>query len=476
MRLWRDGNVAVVRYLRVLGAPDPYAAAREGWVTVVRGLGGFQGDEIDWRVWILGCARLRAGGRPAHRGWVASPFSVLPGHGRSGAPEAAADDELAGLAPAAPVEPAVNRGVNDTIAAISELPLGQGEILMLRLVGELPVAAVADVVGTDVVAVHRSEDKAIERLGAERELIAWSLAAPPLPLEQAGEHAALTAFRSVSRRSPQAIGTTRVIALGSVRSAASPSAFGRSRAALVGIAALSATMMSLGGLSAAAYMGVLPDDVQQVMHHVIGAPAPGAPTGGAAGTSGSPSGSSTGSSTGSSATANLAVGLCRAWTADQARGVARDKSAAFRRLAEVAGGSAMVDTYCEFATRGQPKPAPSVPHPGRTEPGSPTHPAKTTKPGPTHDANPRSTSKPPSKPIRTTTTASHGSGRPTAKKANALVATPTHGVSKAAPQSEASGTANGTVSAKVSGKVDGQARATSLTTTAGHANAAATRP
>ena len=147
----------------------------------------------------------------------------------------------------------------------------------------------------------------------------------------------LSAFRSLAAPGPQAAGTTRVIALGSVRGTSSQTALGRSRTALVGIAALSATMMSLGGLSAAAYMGALPDSLQQVMHQVIGAPAPGATRPGGSMASGSP--------TGSLATTNAAVGLCRAWTADQAKGVTRAKSAAFRRLAAAAGGSAMVDTY-----------------------------------------------------------------------------------------------------------------------------------
>ncbi|QGN57655.1 hypothetical protein [Nostocoides sp. HKS02] len=428
LRLWRDGNVVVVRYLRVVGAPDPYAAARDGWLTVVRGLRTFRGDETAWRVWILACARLSAGGRTAHRGWPATALSTVPGtaHGRTPTGDAPGTGE-----PADDVEPLVNRGVNDTIAAISELPLGQGEILMLRLVGELPVAAVADVVGTDVVAVHRSEDKAIERLGAERELIAWSLAAPPLALELGGERAAVSAFRSLPRRSPQAAGTTRVIAVGSVRGTAPQTALGRSRTALVGIAALSATMMSLGGLSAAAYMGALPDSIQQVMHQVIGAPAPGATTRGGSVASGSP--------TGSLATTNAAVGLCRAWTADQAKGVPRAKSAAFGKLADAAGGSAMVDTYCQFATKGQPSSATAIPHPDRTVPGSPTHPVKTKTSKPTRAATGRPSTKPPHSPSTRTSTRNGGpgtvgspGGRTPTPKAKAPVATSTLSTPKAA--------------------------------------------
>ena len=44
-RLWRDANPLMVRYLRVIGVDDPYDSACEGWVSVVRGLRGFDGDE-----------------------------------------------------------------------------------------------------------------------------------------------------------------------------------------------------------------------------------------------------------------------------------------------------------------------------------------------------------------------------------------------------------------------------------------------
>src|SRR5690349_501642 len=64
--LWRDANPAVVRYLRVVGPGDPYAGAGEGWITVLRGLSEFSGDEIAWRVWVLTSARQHAEERGGH--------------------------------------------------------------------------------------------------------------------------------------------------------------------------------------------------------------------------------------------------------------------------------------------------------------------------------------------------------------------------------------------------------------------------
>src|SRR5262249_58618851 len=52
-RLWRDGNPALLRYLRVMvpGAAEDVAA--DTWVQVVRGLTAFRGDEQAWRGWLF---------------------------------------------------------------------------------------------------------------------------------------------------------------------------------------------------------------------------------------------------------------------------------------------------------------------------------------------------------------------------------------------------------------------------------------
>ena len=266
VRLWRDANPVMTRYLRVAGLDDPYDAACEGWITVLRGLPGFHGDETAWRVWVLACARVRAEESSLRRSW--GSVTVLPGVG----PGADAEPlELEDLETTRDVE---HRGVAEAITAIRALPLGQGEIVMLRLCAELPVAAVADIVGTDATAVRRSEERALERLRVDRDLLRWSLTAPATPAELADERVALGAFRSLPRTGTP--GSARVIALGPTlaRPQRARVAAGWSRSALVGVAAVSASVVSLGGLGAAAYTGSLPAPVQRVMHDVFGAPAP----------------------------------------------------------------------------------------------------------------------------------------------------------------------------------------------------------
>jgi RNA polymerase sigma-70 factor, ECF subfamily len=59
--LWRDGNPALLRYLRVVAPDDTEDVAAETWVQVVRGLPRFRGDEQAWRAWLFTTARRRAG-------------------------------------------------------------------------------------------------------------------------------------------------------------------------------------------------------------------------------------------------------------------------------------------------------------------------------------------------------------------------------------------------------------------------------
>ena len=71
-RLWRDANPLVVRYLRVIGVEDPYDAACEGWVSIVRGVNALERDEKDWRLWVCSCARMCAEESSLRASW--SPF------------------------------------------------------------------------------------------------------------------------------------------------------------------------------------------------------------------------------------------------------------------------------------------------------------------------------------------------------------------------------------------------------------------
>ncbi len=393
-RLWRDANPAMIRYLRVVGHDDPYDEACEGWITVVRGLPGFVGDELAWRVWLLACARQRAEESTLRRAW--GSVTVLPGIQVEGDGELDIDELLESDAGGDPV----HRGINDTLTALRALPLGQGEVVVLHLGAGLPPSAVADVVGVDQANIERAESRALERLATDADLLAWSLAAPPTPAELADEHIALSAFRKIpssARRSPG----VKVIAIGlGSAGAATAAAAGRSRTALLTATALSVSVMSLGGLGAAAYVGALPDPVQQVLHDTVGAPAPEAPRKGTSPDSGSNPATPSNAGVGPHAAGSPAAGLCRAWASDKAKGTARDRSVAFRNLAGTAGGTDRVEAYCAGVLAAKPTKGSSAPTARVIPSAKPTHPTKpsTTKtpstktPAPhspaTHDPNP----------------------------------------------------------------------------------------
>ena len=400
VRLWRDANPAMVRYLKVVGNDDPYDEACEGWVTVVRALPGFSGDETAWRVWVMASARQRAEDGTRRRAWGATTGIdgfQLEGDG---------DIDLEELLDADDSADPSRRGIADTLTALRDLPFGQGEVVVLRLGAGLPVDAVASIVGVEEDDVERAEARALERLGAGADLVSWSLTAPPSPAELADEGVAVGAFRKVlsrvrgdqvkvlgirpgSRRNgPRAgsAGLTLIHSTGpSRRATRSPAAVasaqgrwapstveirnlpaprtanagsragsvaGRSRTAALMMTALSVSLASIGGFSAAAYVGVLPDPVQQAMHDAIGAPAPSAV--GAGSSTGRTPGTSPTAAVGPSATSRAAVGLCRAWSSDRAKGTPSERSVAFRNLATAAGGPAKVDAYCATALAQKP--------------------------------------------------------------------------------------------------------------------------
>ncbi|GAB3446405.1 hypothetical protein GCM10027517_28600 [Phycicoccus ginsengisoli] len=437
VRLWRDANPLLVRYLRVVGYDDPYDGACEAWITVVRGLPQFTGDDMDWLVWLLSCARLRAHEGSLRRAW--GSVEVTPGVGLPvGAPQRhTVEDDLA----AAAVEDPRTRGIADSLAALRSLPLGQGEVLVLRFGAGLSARDTARVAGVDEVTVRRLTQRGLERLGVDQDLLRWSLTAPRSVAELADERVVVGAFsghggsggsaghrtggrrpggRSADRRpgtarSGPARPGARVIATVRVPGAAAPerrggpasaarrgatSAARRSRGAALAVGVVAASVMSLGGLGAAAYVGVLPAPVQQAMHDAIGAPAPqggpGRPGSSASGASGTSSASTTrttpggragGAGPAGSPSAAAVTGLCRAWAADQAAGTARDRSTAFRDLAQRAGGAAQVPAYCSAAAAAPTSQA--VPGPGQ---GSGSHPGGTPARTPARTPNPHSTS------------------------------------------------------------------------------------
>jgi RNA polymerase sigma-70 factor, ECF subfamily len=154
--LWRDLHPALLRYLRVVTPDTAEDVASETWLEVVRGLGGFSGDEVGFRSWLFTIARHRA--LDDHRWRARRPTAPLPDEL---AAAWQADDDPAELA----VEGLSTRAA---LTAIAQLPRDQAEVILLRAVAGLGVEQVAGILGkrpgTVRVLAHRGLRRLAERL------------------------------------------------------------------------------------------------------------------------------------------------------------------------------------------------------------------------------------------------------------------------------------------------------------------------
>ena len=150
--LWRDGNPALLRYLKVIAAESAEDVAAETWVTVIRGLEGFRGGEDAWRAWLFTTARRRgvdAGRRRARR--RESPTAEMGERHMPGVTDTAG-------------QVIENLATRAAIAAVASLPPLQAEVIMLRVVAGLDTDAVARLVGRSPGAVRVAVHRGLRRL------------------------------------------------------------------------------------------------------------------------------------------------------------------------------------------------------------------------------------------------------------------------------------------------------------------------
>ncbi|EWT01998.1 RNA polymerase sigma24 factor [Intrasporangium oryzae NRRL B-24470] len=149
-RLWRDLNPSLLRYLS-LGGDNAEEIAAETWATVVAGLGRFRGDEAGWRGWVFTTARRRAIDAARKRtrehrlGWKASTWM---------------SDEVPDCAEIA----ADAMSTQDAVALVRRLPAMQAEVVLLRVVADLPVAEVAKLLGRTPGAVRVAAHRGLQTL------------------------------------------------------------------------------------------------------------------------------------------------------------------------------------------------------------------------------------------------------------------------------------------------------------------------
>ena len=151
-RLWRDGNPALLRYLRVMAPGAAEDVAADTWVQVVRGLTGFRGDEQAWRAWLFTTARRRAIDERRRRS--RRPVTPLA--------EVASDRLPVGQDAAdVAIEHLATRSV---MALVAGLPALQAEVIMLRVVAGLDNETVARLTGRSPGAVRVAAHRGLRRL------------------------------------------------------------------------------------------------------------------------------------------------------------------------------------------------------------------------------------------------------------------------------------------------------------------------
>jgi RNA polymerase sigma-70 factor, ECF subfamily len=157
VELWRDLQPAVLRYLRVAAPAMAEDLAADTWVSVVRRLGQFTGDERAFRAWVFTAARHRA--VDWHR-WAArqraEPLPLELAEHRAGPDDPAT----------AALEAESTRAA---LALIAELPPDQAEVVALRVLGGMSVDEVARIIGKRPGAVRVLAHRGLRRLAQRLE-------------------------------------------------------------------------------------------------------------------------------------------------------------------------------------------------------------------------------------------------------------------------------------------------------------------
>jgi RNA polymerase sigma-70 factor (ECF subfamily) len=151
--LFREYQPPLLRYLR---ASEPRAAedlAAEVWLALAPKLTEFTGDEAGFHGWLFTVARRRLMGY--RRQAVRRRTAPVPGehfHGLASDDDPAAEG-IAGLV--------TQQAIDHLVAGLSE---EQAEVVLLRVVADLPVAEVARITGRTAGAVRVMQHRALRKL------------------------------------------------------------------------------------------------------------------------------------------------------------------------------------------------------------------------------------------------------------------------------------------------------------------------
>lgn len=154
--LYRDLSPAVTGYLRLHGAAEPDDVASETFLGVFTGLAGFRGDEDALRAWVFTIAHRRL---------------VDDWRRRGRRPQIADDDAVLARQLGGDVEDdaLVQLGAQDVHRLCALLSDDQRGVVLLRVLGDLTVEQVADVMGRSVASVKALQRRGLRALRDELE-------------------------------------------------------------------------------------------------------------------------------------------------------------------------------------------------------------------------------------------------------------------------------------------------------------------
>lgn len=157
-RIYRELAPRVRGYLVSLGSEDPDDLLGEVWLQVARNINSFTGDEAGFRSWVFMIAHHRM--IDEYRRRTRQPQKVVPdefGEGWAGTVESAEEAALTKVE------------MSEVLRMLDQLTDEQRDVLALRVIGDLTVEQVAEIVGKKPGAVKALQRRALRALRKKAE-------------------------------------------------------------------------------------------------------------------------------------------------------------------------------------------------------------------------------------------------------------------------------------------------------------------
>lgn len=148
-QLWRANNPHLMRFLLSLGVAEPEDVASETWISMARALKSFEGRESNFRVLLFHIARRRVVDNL--RSEYRRPTVPLSEHGSL---EPSRDQTVM----------TGDESIDDALYLLRALPGAQAEVIALRVLLELEVSEVAEIVGRSEGAVRVLSHRGLTKL------------------------------------------------------------------------------------------------------------------------------------------------------------------------------------------------------------------------------------------------------------------------------------------------------------------------